>query len=57
MARKQTREVVAEVEVEQVDTGGMTLDEGIVLTTFFLLAGAIALVVLALQKYPLLGAA
>lgn len=50
MARKQ-KEAVAEVELEQVETGGMGIDEGIVLSTFFLLVGAIVLVYLASQQY------
>ena len=42
---------VAEGDVEVVAKPGMGIDEGIVLTTFFLLAGAIALVVFANKHY------
>lgn len=43
----------AEAEVvEQPQEGGMGLDDGIILTTFLLLAGALALVVVALNAYP-----
>jgi len=40
-------------EVEVVDKPGLGIDEGIVLTTFFLLVGAIVLVVMANQKYAI----
>jgi hypothetical protein len=58
MARKEvtkttTKAVEVEaVEVEEVQAGGMNLDDGIVLTTFLLLAIAIALIILAGQIYP-----
>lgn len=43
----------AEAEaVEQPSEGGMGFDDGIILTTFLLLAGALALVVMALDAYP-----
>jgi hypothetical protein len=52
MARKSSRRVeTAPAEVEAVGKPGMGIDEGIVLTTFFLLAIAIALVVIANQTY------
>jgi hypothetical protein len=38
-------------EVEAVGKPGLGIDEGIVLSTFFLLIGAIVLVYLANQKY------
>lgn len=40
------------VEVVEVEGGGMGIDDGIVLTTTLLLAGAVALVYLALGTYP-----
>ncbi len=47
------RRAAAQVEaVEEVKTGGMNIDDGIVLTTFLLLAGAVALAYLALGNYP-----
>jgi hypothetical protein len=58
MARKTTpkaAEPAPAAELEQVQTGGMGLDEGIVLATFFLLVLAIALVLLASKAYPPLG--
>ena len=57
MARKATQAApAAEVELEQVKTGGIGIDEGIALTTFFVLVGAIALIMIAMQEYPALGA-
>jgi hypothetical protein len=41
----------APVEVEAIAKPGLTIDEGIVLTTFFLLLGAIVLVYFANQSY------
>ncbi|MCA8975252.1 MAG: hypothetical protein KDC98_11050 [Planctomycetes bacterium] len=38
-------------DVEVVDKPGLGIDEGIVLMTFFLLVGAIALVIMANQRY------
>lgn len=49
MARKVATTAAADVEV--VSKPGLGLEEGIVLTTFFLLALALALVVLAKQVY------
>lgn len=43
--------VVASSDVEIVSKPGMGIDEGIVLTTFLLLAVAIALVVMANKTY------
>lgn len=43
--------VATEVAVEEVKTGGLTFDDGIVLTTFFIVAGALALVLMASQKF------
>ena len=53
MARTSRRAEPAapQAEVEAVGKPGMGIDEGIVLTTFFLLAIAIALVVMANQAY------
>lgn len=53
MASRRTRQAAPapEVEIEQVDTGGLGVDEGIVLATFFLLIGAIALVWIASESY------
>jgi hypothetical protein len=53
MAKKAQTAVVAaaDADVEVVAKPGLGIDEGIVLTTFFLLVGAIVLVVLANQKY------
>jgi len=48
MAKKPTKPAPAP-EVEVVEKPGLGIDEGIVLTTFFLLAGAIALVVIAIK--------
>lgn len=52
MAKKAAAPVAAaEGDVEVVAKPGMGIDEGIVLTTFFLLIGAITLVMLANQRY------
>lgn len=53
MARKSKTQPAAaapEVELEQVDTGGMTINEGIVLTTFILTILAIVMVYFANQS-------
>lgn len=57
MARKTKEAAAAPVaELEQVQTGGLGIDEGIVLGTFLLLIGAIVLVYFANEAYaPLLG--
>ena len=53
---KQTTVSVPDAELEQVETGGLGIDEGIVLGTFLLLVGAIVLVLYANEAYaPLLG--
>jgi len=59
MARRTKQAAPApEVELEQVDTGGMTVDEGIMIATFLLLVGAITLVYLAGEAYaPMTGSA
>ncbi|MBL8730125.1 MAG: hypothetical protein JNM25_17010 [Planctomycetes bacterium] len=49
MARKVANAATADVEV--VSKPGLGLEEGIVLTTFFLLALALALVVIASKSY------
>ncbi len=49
MARKSS--AAEPVELEEVDRGGLGIDEGIVLTTFFVLVGAIVLVYYASQGY------
>lgn len=51
MAKKAANVVAAEGDVEVVSKPGLGLDEGIVLTTFFLFIGAIALVVVANNGY------
>jgi hypothetical protein len=51
MARK-TQPAAPVADVEAVKTGGLGIDEGIVLATFFILLGAVVLVVLATQGYP-----
>lgn len=48
---KKVATVAAAVEVEVVEKPGMGIDEGVVLTTFFLLVAAIALVYFANQAY------
>lgn len=60
MARrsKQAADPAPEVALEEVETGGMGLDDGIVLTTFLLLVGAIVLVYMAGEAYaPMAGSA
>jgi methylaspartate ammonia-lyase len=51
MAKNVAKAVAADSDVEIVSKPGMGIDEGIVLTTFFLLAGAIALVMIANRGY------
>ena len=51
MARKTTATPAAVEAVEEVKTSTFTADDGVVLTTFFLLIGAIVLVALAMQVY------
>ena len=51
MARKNKAQAAPEAAVEQVEKPGMSIDEGIVLSTFFLLIGAIVLVYQANQGY------
>jgi hypothetical protein len=53
MAKKAVAKPVVVVadDVEVVSKPGLGIDEGIILTTFFLLAGAIVLVVLANNGY------
>ena len=42
-----------EAVLEEVDAGGAGIDEGIVFTTFFLLAGAVTLVYMIMNdRYP-----
>jgi hypothetical protein len=50
MARK-TQPAAAEA-VETVEKTGLNIDDGIILTTFFCLVGALALVLVALEAYP-----
>lgn len=55
MARKNKEAVAVAAEapaIEQVETPGLGIDEGIVLGTFLLLLGAIVLVYFANQQYP-----
>lgn len=54
MARKNNKAeeaAPAQPELEQVESGGLGIDEGIILGTFFLLVGAIVLVYFASQSY------
>jgi len=51
MAKKAAQVVAAEGDVEVVAKPGLGIDEGIILTTFFVLVGAIALVVIANNAY------
>lgn len=52
MARKPAKAVAAaNTDVEVVSKPGLSVDDGIVLTTFFLLIGAIVMVYFAMQKY------
>jgi hypothetical protein len=51
MAKKAAPAAVVNADVEVVTKPGLGIDEGIVLTTFFLLCGAIALVVIANNAY------
>lgn len=51
MARKTKQEAAPAPELEQVEGGGLGIDEGIILGTFFLLIGAIVLVHFASQSY------
>jgi methylaspartate ammonia-lyase len=51
MAKKVTKIATATSDVEVVAKPGMGIDEGIVLTTFFLMLLAIVLVYLANQTY------
>jgi hypothetical protein len=50
--RRTTAVSAAEPEAVEAVGGGIGIDEGIVLTTFLLLVGAIVLVYLALGAYP-----
>ena len=54
MARKNNRraaEAAPVAEVESIDKPGMNIDDGIVLTTFLMLAVALTCVILANQVY------
>ena len=52
-SKSRAKPAAQEVDVvEQVEGGGMGIDEGVILTTTILLAGALALVLVALQSYP-----
>ena len=51
MAKKVVKAAPAPAEIEVVSKPGMGIDEGIVITTFLLLIGAILLVYLANQQY------
>lgn len=55
MAKKTKAAAAPVAEVEVVDKGGLGIDEGIVLTTFLLLAGAITLVIMASKTYEIVG--
>ena len=51
---RRTRATAApqEVVVEETETSGLSIDDGIVLTTALLLIGAVVLAYLALSRYP-----
>ncbi len=51
MAKRVQKQVVEVADVEVVSKPGLGIDEGVVLTTFFLLIAAIALVVVASNGY------
>ena len=59
MAKKQHKSkqvaVAPVVELEQVKTGGLGIDDGTILATFLMLVTAIALVLVASKAYPPLG--
>ncbi|GDY03115.1 hypothetical protein LBMAG49_24440 [Planctomycetota bacterium] len=59
MAKKQNKSkqvaLAPVVELEQVKTGGLGIDDGIILATFLMLVTAIALVLVASKAYPPLG--
>lgn len=48
---KKSKEAAPAAEIEAVETGGLGIDEGIVITTFLILGAAIALIYLALETY------
>lgn len=51
--RRTAASAAPEVVLEEVETGQSGVDEGIVFTTFLLLAGAVTLIYLILQaRYP-----
>ena len=49
---RKAKPAAPEAEVVQVEGGGTGIDDGIVLSTTLLLAGAVVLVYLALGTYP-----
>ena len=51
--RNKQPEPVQEVELEQVEGGGLGIDEGIMIATFVLLIGAIVLVYFAGESYSI----
>lgn len=51
MAKKVAKVATVTADIEVVEKPGLGIDEGIVLTTFFLLVGAIALVLYASKSY------
>jgi hypothetical protein len=53
MARKTKQAEPADAQLEQVETGGLGIEEGIVLGTFFLLVAAIVVVILENQTYTI----
>lgn len=52
MAKKNAKTAAPAAEIEVVSKPGMGIDEGIVITTFLLLVGAIMLLYVANQGYP-----
>ncbi|MCR9247277.1 MAG: hypothetical protein NXI31_19770 [bacterium] len=51
MASKRKSNAAPSADIEVIDKPGLGIDEGIVLATFFMLVGAIALVIVANQAY------
>jgi hypothetical protein len=53
-SRRNAASAAPEVVLEEVETGGAGIDEGIVFATFLLLAGAVTLIYTILEaRYPL----
>ena len=53
-SRRKAASAAPEVVLEEVETGSAGIDEGVVFTTFMLLAGAVALIYTILEaRYPM----